>query len=346
MNNRTQIADLLKGIAVVLMIQVHIIEKFAAESVYNSNTGRVLLYLGGPSVAPVFMAIMGYFIAESVKTTRQLMLRGFQLFMAGMLLNIALNTNLFIAISKGIYVLNPLPYLLGVDILHFAGIAFIIIAALKPYLEKHLLITTGCIIIAALAGQILSGYVPENPVALYTSAFFYGSTSWSYFPLFPWLAYPLAGIAFHLINHRFNPRPIYTKNNKFLIAGSLLVFFAYTLNYAVTVASNLPGYYHHNALFCCWILVFLAGHTFFANELNHFMGNSSLFKLLRWMGREVTSIYIIQWIIIGNLSTEIYRTVNRFSTLLLWFVAILTVSCLLAFLLRKIKENHQQLQHQ
>ena len=41
---RTQLADLLKGIAVVLMIQVHIIEKFAVVSIYESNVGKLLLF--------------------------------------------------------------------------------------------------------------------------------------------------------------------------------------------------------------------------------------------------------------------------------------------------------------
>ena len=62
MQARTQTADVLKGIAVLLMIQVHIIELFATDEIYNSNIGKILLFFGGPPVAPIFMILFGYFI--------------------------------------------------------------------------------------------------------------------------------------------------------------------------------------------------------------------------------------------------------------------------------------------
>gem|GEM_PF-3503067 len=37
MTSRTPMADLLKGIAVMLMIQVHILENFASNSIFNSH---------------------------------------------------------------------------------------------------------------------------------------------------------------------------------------------------------------------------------------------------------------------------------------------------------------------
>ena len=67
MANRTQTADLLKGIAVILMIQVHIIELFANHTIFNSDYGKLLLFLGGPLVAPIFSILFGYFIASSKK---------------------------------------------------------------------------------------------------------------------------------------------------------------------------------------------------------------------------------------------------------------------------------------
>jgi uncharacterized membrane protein len=40
MTSRTPMADLLKGIAVMLMIQVHILENFASNSIFNSHGGK------------------------------------------------------------------------------------------------------------------------------------------------------------------------------------------------------------------------------------------------------------------------------------------------------------------
>ena len=68
MIERNQLADLLKGIAVLLMIQVHVLELFASETILKSGGGALLMFLGGPFVAPVFMAILGYFTISSTKT--------------------------------------------------------------------------------------------------------------------------------------------------------------------------------------------------------------------------------------------------------------------------------------
>ena len=51
-NNRNGTADLLKGIAVLLMIQVHIMEQLAEYDLFNSRFGEISLFLGGPACAP------------------------------------------------------------------------------------------------------------------------------------------------------------------------------------------------------------------------------------------------------------------------------------------------------
>jgi uncharacterized membrane protein len=204
MINRNSTADLLKGIALLLMIQVHILELFATEQISNSHLGNLLLFLGGPPVAPLFVAIFGYFIAFSKKSASQLLLRGLKVFVLGMFLNVGLNLNLIISVSKGIYDLNIWQFVFGVDILPFAGIAIAIIALIKPIVEKHFLVMLACIIVVILLGSFLPNYTPQNTTLQYVSAFFYGGVKWSYFPLFPWLGYPLTGIAFYQLQQKIN----------------------------------------------------------------------------------------------------------------------------------------------
>ena len=64
---RSFTADLLKGMAVLAMIQVHLMELFARQEVYDSLTGKISLFLGGIPAAPVFMAVMGYFLFLQVR---------------------------------------------------------------------------------------------------------------------------------------------------------------------------------------------------------------------------------------------------------------------------------------
>ncbi|MBU2466561.1 MAG: DUF1624 domain-containing protein, partial [Bacteroidetes bacterium] len=78
-SQRLLLPDLLKGIAVVLMIQVHLTELFARPAFFDSVAGKVSLFLGGPAAAPVFMAVMGYFLAWKAVSSKNLFLRGIKL---------------------------------------------------------------------------------------------------------------------------------------------------------------------------------------------------------------------------------------------------------------------------
>src|ERR1035437_1781044 len=167
MANRTQTADLLKGIAALLMIQVHIIELFAAQNIFDSNIGKVLLFLGGPPVAPVFIIIFGYFIAQSKKSTTQLIFRGIKIIFLGLFLNTALNFNLIISVIKGKFNIDIWPYILGCDILPLAGLSIIIIALLKKNLDKSLIAIIVLILISAFLGDSLLNYTTEQSFLKY-----------------------------------------------------------------------------------------------------------------------------------------------------------------------------------
>jgi len=86
-NQGNRNADLLKGVAVILMVQVHIIELFAQQSIFDSFAGSIFLFLGGPPAAPVFMTVMGYFIAKGNANISKSIVRGFKLIGFGLLLN-------------------------------------------------------------------------------------------------------------------------------------------------------------------------------------------------------------------------------------------------------------------
>ena len=77
--SRNRTADLLKGVTVILMVQVHLVELFAQQQIFNSYMGSVLLFLGGPPAPPVFMAVMGYFIAFRNSNISKSILRGLKL---------------------------------------------------------------------------------------------------------------------------------------------------------------------------------------------------------------------------------------------------------------------------
>ena len=181
MINRTQTADLLKGIAAILMIQVHIIELFATQNIFNSNIGKILLFCGGPPVAPVFIIIFGYFIAASKRSTTQLIVRGLKIIFLGLFLNIALNFNLIISVSKGKFNIDIWPYIFGVDILPLAGLSLIIIALLsfmwRMNRSFNFFLLIGVVLFSAFLGSFLLDYSTEQPLLKYVFSTFYGTST-------------------------------------------------------------------------------------------------------------------------------------------------------------------------
>ena len=127
-NKRYLELDVARGLAIVFMILIHVMEYLPLESVINSLPGEIIAFLGTVPSAPVFMLIMGAGVVLSRRNTpMSLLKRGLLIFSTGYLLNLlrgslpALLGWLFTgeALYRG-YVLETL---FSVDILQFAGLA-------------------------------------------------------------------------------------------------------------------------------------------------------------------------------------------------------------------------------
>ncbi len=344
MNSRNPTADLLKGVAVVLMIQVHLFEQFAALGLSHSTIGKISLFLGGPPAAPVFLAVMGFFLARSRKTALQHIHRGLLLILGGLMLNLGLNANLLYSIHHGRFQLDPLPFIFGADILPLAGLSIIVVGMLRRLLKDNALAYFSAASVVAIVAPMLAKF-ETDPLAMYVVPFFWGDQWWSYFPLFPWLAYALLGVALGTaptIFIAFESISVWKKLPAFLVLiGALLA----TLPYATQSITELSSYYHHGILLFLWVLGFLTLWVFVLSNLESSFGNSAVFHFIKWLGRHVTSAYVFQWLIIGNLATELYRT-QSLVQVLIWFVTILCATSLLVAAFKKLrgKISHPQIQ--
>jgi uncharacterized membrane protein len=339
MNNRLQTADLLKGIAVLLMMQVHLIELFATQQISTGYIGKFLMFLGGPFVAPVFAFFLGYFIIESKKNAKQLIGRGVGLIFLGILLNFLLNLNLILSVKEGKFTIDLLPYIFGADILPFAGLAIILLVVFNNGINKNIYMVIAGAIASAFLGHYLLRFIPDKVFFKYVSSFFYGSSRWSYFPLFPWMAYSLMGIAFYHLKQKVDLEKKFNAIPKIGVMILFLLFMAFTIFYAVSVSADLQAYYHHGLLFFLWTIVFLAFYGFFVNQLNLITGDFVLIRYMKWLGKNVTLIYVIQWLIIGNYATDIYKTISLPWQLLGYFLLILCATSFLGYAFIKVKNQ-------
>jgi uncharacterized membrane protein len=336
--NRIQTPDLLRGSAVILMIQVHIMELFASQELYDGFAGELSLLLGGVPAAPVFMIVMGYFLAFGQKEPVNMMIRGVKLFMAGVVLNIGLNAHLIYRVLNDGWQVNIWHYIFGVDILHLAGLSMILIAFLNLLCKRNFLPYMIAALVVAFSSSFIPAYANESGTGTYLMAFVHSKSEWSYFPLIPWLAYPLTGYSFKLFEEKYL-REALTLNIRVSLTAVLSVFLIFTVNYAVGISHRLDVYYHHDAVFYSWSLAFVVFWAFLFSFTEKAVGNTVVSRYVKWLGVNVTSVFIFQWLIIGNIATAVYKTQGS-TALVLWFIGITVFTSTLTLSWNKTKSAY------
>ncbi|MFA5971579.1 MAG: acyltransferase family protein [Lentimicrobiaceae bacterium] len=332
---RFLLPDLLKGLAAFFMVQIHITELFIDSAGRESIFGKVTLFLGGPFAAVVFMIVMGYFIAINKKTPQQNIVRGVKIFILGFLLNIGLNFHLLLKIKFAGWQLNPLEYIFGIDILYLAGLSILILAVLKM-LKKHQQLTT-LILLLVVAG--ITGFMNEKLTVTnhyFLLPFIAGNYSWSYFPLFPWLAYPLAGFIFAQHEEKIKLFFARQKSVSVILIAALAALVLIFYKQGVSTTIDLPAYYHHTFWYILWALGLSLLWVFFLQVVLKLFPDTLAGNFLCWIGKNITLFYVIQWLIIGNIATAIFQSQPVY-TYIYWFGSIFAASVFLTFLLGKIK---------
>jgi uncharacterized membrane protein len=337
-SNRNGTADLIKGLAVVFMIQVHLMEQFGAPDAFESAVGKLSMFLGGPPCAPVFMAVLGYFLASSNKPLRHFIKRGIVLFAGGIILNIVRASNLLIRIADHQADLDPWFYIMGVDILTLAGLSVILIGLLRQVYKNCMMLYFLTAILVVSVAVFLPQGIAGNTGLLYVIGFLWGTSSWAYFPVFPWFAYVLTGYVFHLLLMKFPIVKRVDPKSHYIYFIPVWVVVILTLPWAAGISYNLNGYYHHGILFFGWLIFFSISYLVVINIFDNYYGGSVFSKWLKWMGKNVTLLYIIQWIIIGNLAPVFFGTQNVFQ-LIVWFVMVMLFTNLSGFLYNRLKTS-------
>ncbi len=333
-------ADLLKGLAVLFMIQVHLMEQFVTPDIYNSLIGKVSMFLGGPVCAPVFLAVMGYFMATSAKPLSYFLKRGGLLFLGGILLNTARSANLLLQITQGKVNLDPWFFIMGADILTLAGISLILTGFLRLLFRD----LTWLYFVFAVAIAAVSPWLHQPPssgiILKYVIPFLWGEADWSYFPVFPWFAYVLTGYAFRLF---LAQTPIVNNlelQHQYIYFVPVFIGVIITLPYAAGITQHLEGaggYYHHGIVFFGWVLMFMTAYLVLVKLFEATHGNNRTAGVIKWIGQKVTTLYVIQWLIIGNLATWLFRSQGLLQ-FIGWFAIVTAATLLIGYAADKIRK--------
>lgn len=297
--------DVAKGVAVLLMIMIHVLDFYALPEVRFGPFGATLKFAVGWPAASMFVFVMGLFVSYSGSCSlRQDLLRAAGLFALGYLLNLARSTlPMWLSLEIGLISYTdvaphtPLSELLIVDVFQFAGLALLICALLRYYLPHP-----GYWLVAALAVAFVSPIIWDassgnNLLDEVLKLFVGNQHQGAMFPLFPWLAYPLLGMAMgHWLRQKGN---INTGLQRCMCLGWGLMAAAallITTDPDYHVADNLRSGPGLIVFFTGLIMVFLwVCHAL----VKHLPPQNRALALLRFWGERVTAMYLVQWLLIG-----------------------------------------------
>lgn len=330
---RDPLPDFLRGTAILFMIQVHLTELLLIDKPEYQMYIKISYYLGGIPAAPVFIIFMGYFIDRSKASIKKEIKRGFGLIGLGLILNILLNLSLIYRYIQREVEVNILNYIFGVDILIFAGFSYLILSILKRIIKQNIQFFFLIIFIYTLQ-YFLQNVNLESEPSRYLLSIFYRNVEWSYFPLVPWLAYPIFGL---FLCRTELLKKFIDKKLPSGIAALYVILFLILLNYGVSESQNLDSYYNHNFIFFVYSVFVLAGLIKFLKTLYFKFSENLLLNYIRWLGKNVTIVYIFQWIIIGNIATYLYKILLIQDLFIIFLLIMFSVSiCTYLFNLSRI----------
>ncbi len=332
---RSRTADFLKGVALVAMVQLVLVEYFAQPSILHGLLGKISLFAGGPPVAPMFLAIMGYYVAHQHHGFGYEILRGIKLIILGVLLNAARNAFLLFEIFSGKNNTDIWHLVFGTDILILAGISLIAIAVVIKILRGHVLAYLGLIVVFLLLQYIIPPVEKFHPHSI-VIPFFYGKYPQAQFPFIPWFAYVLAGYTFYLFKKFFVADQFKHSKTVKIVLGSLsglLLLLSLPFGYSVSVNHTL--FYHHGILFFLFCVNYLFWWLLSARAIIERVDNK-ITGFLEFMGKNVTAFYVIFMILAGNLGI-FYQKSEDYLGLAVSFVMLLLVTALLTRLWERVK---------
>ena len=332
---RSRTADFLKGVALLTMVQAVLVEYFARPAILDGLLGKISLFIGGPPAAPMFLAIMGYYIAHQRHSFRYNVWRGLKLILLGIGLNITRQAYTLFNIFSGKSNADVWHIVFGTDILILAGISLIAMAIVIKILRGHVLAYLALIIVFLLLQYVIppvEKVLPDSVVI----PFFYGKYPEAQFPFIPWFAYVLAGYTFYLFKQFFISDQFKHNRTVKVILGTLSgVLLIVSLPFGYSVSINHALFYHHGILFFLFCVNYLFWWLLSAKAIVDRVDNW-LTGYLETMGRNVTAFYVIFMILAGNLEGFLHKSLN-YGMLALCFILLLAAASILVWLWDRIR---------
>lgn len=301
--------DFARGIALIFVILVHTLDQLCSTEVQDSIFGFVIVLIGRLIGSVVFMFLMGISMVISRRSNlKKGVRRGFQVILIGYILNFLRGTMpVWVGLKTGavtlaeIDIYTPLFLFKEIDILHFAGLGLIILSLVKNYITKPVFWVLGGLAIV-FSSPFLRGLDTGLPFVDYLLDFVWGKNDYVHFSLFPWLAYPLFGMAYGtlMVNAKNKMKFFFG----FAVFGLLLMIpFTFALinnpDYETIPLHLALHFFRETIPGAFWYSGFVFVWMAFCYWLIETIPSPSIFNRLFHWSKNITIFFCVQWVIIG-----------------------------------------------
>lgn len=335
--------DITKVFAILTMIFIHLFEEMPfAHAMYEARSPFYLFmeFCGGPLSAPLFMSAMGIGLVYSRHQAPGLLAkRGLRLIGQGYVLNVLrAGIPLLIAYDvtqDGALLLNLVEDVLVIDILHFAGMAFLFFAWMR-----RLKAGPGTVLLVSIALSAIASLTPPFVADSLTLSSIVGLLLYqnhnTYFALCSWLIYPVAGYCLGLLLQRVKNK---ARFYGLMLAASAMAFVLLTVvytavGYDVTSFFGEMVYYVQGPVISAWILLICGmAYSLFYALSRPVSRTTALTRLIQRVSAGVNDIFVIQWLLINWFSIFLAEALNASVAGFVAFgVAVTAISISLALL--------------
>ena len=301
--------DVAKALAIPYMVIVHVYEEMSVVDYGvrpDSLLRGVIEFLGGPLAAPVFMFAMGVgMVYTRHRNPRAFALRGLRLLLAGYLLNLVVWGIPYLLASLRGHLWSGWTWidsLCMVDILHFAGMSFLLMALLMRLKVGRYGIVAVALSLQALGTLLLHRFDALPGVARYAVSLVFYTSPNVYFPLSLWFVYPAFGILFgEFLQTVPDKRKMYNRlalGSAALLAGVSLVMVLTGWNLLDNFALADDSYYMQRIPVSLWTLSVIGLQLFICYRISLCL-HGWLQRMTGAVARRLNLIYIVQWLIIA-----------------------------------------------
>ena len=320
------------------MVQDHVFETWIQQDLLYTDLGSVIQFMNNFPAAGIFMLTMGFTSGYTEVPSRKLFRRGIKVFFWGLLLNVGLNLHYFIRILSGRVEGNILDSLFAVDIFYLAGLSLIVLAFIKVLSNSYIVSLISAITVALLS-PFITELLTSSSGGDYILAFVGKPCDNSFFPIFPWLSYSLAGYGFSQVLKKY---PAIIKRTGWHYVALVVLFGSSSVGFILNWndLGDLATYYHHGIKVFGWIVSLGLGLTMFLN-LFQFIQRGTFSAWIMFIGSKLTRFYIVQWLIIGNLASFFFQELNL-TMYIMGSLLVLALTTIIIYLLRdlKLRKDH------